>query len=153
MSVSWLRPVCGGFHNLIRFNCAPFFASCRRYRVLTVICLDACWYAAYLTVKTWCLRHEAKKGAQLKRMRLWKPPHTGLSHDADVSFCFFCLMSWCLSWSSWCAAALKQLSSKIASFVCVRHTFTHMALSYLMIFLPFPYSEKRMKLLPLYNTR
>jgi hypothetical protein len=27
-----------------------------------------------------------KKGAQLKRMRVWKPPHTGLSHDADVSF-------------------------------------------------------------------
>jgi hypothetical protein len=41
-------------------------------------------------------------------MRLWKPPHTGLSHDADVSFCFFCLMSWCLSWRSWCAAALRQ---------------------------------------------
>jgi hypothetical protein len=40
-------------------------------------------------------------------MRSWKPPHTGLSHDADVSFCFFCLMSWCLSWRSWCAAALK----------------------------------------------
>jgi hypothetical protein len=37
-------------------------------------------------VKTRRLRHDAKKGAQLKRMRLWKPPHTGLSHDADVSF-------------------------------------------------------------------
>jgi hypothetical protein len=24
-SASWLRPVCGGFHNLISFNCAPFF--------------------------------------------------------------------------------------------------------------------------------
>jgi hypothetical protein len=35
-SASWLRPVCSGFHNLIRFNCAPFFASCRRHRVLTV---------------------------------------------------------------------------------------------------------------------
>jgi hypothetical protein len=34
-SASWLRPVCGGFHKLIRFNCAPFFAPCRRYRVLT----------------------------------------------------------------------------------------------------------------------
>jgi hypothetical protein len=33
-------------------------------------------------VKTRCLRHDAKKGAQLKRMRLWKPPHTDLSHDA-----------------------------------------------------------------------
>jgi hypothetical protein len=33
---AWLlRPVCGGFHNLIRFNCAPFFAWCRRHRVLT----------------------------------------------------------------------------------------------------------------------
>jgi hypothetical protein len=41
-------------------------------------------------------------------MRLWKPPHTGLSHDADVSFSLFCLMSWCLSWRSWCAAALKE---------------------------------------------
>jgi hypothetical protein len=48
-SASWLRPVCGSFHNLIRFNCAPFFASCRRYRVLTVTCLDACRCAAYLT--------------------------------------------------------------------------------------------------------
>jgi hypothetical protein len=38
-------------------------------------------------------------------MRLWKPSHTGLSHDADVSFC---LMSWCLSWRSWCAAALTH---------------------------------------------
>jgi hypothetical protein len=34
-SASWLRPVCGGFHTLIRFNFAPFFASCRRHRVLT----------------------------------------------------------------------------------------------------------------------
>jgi hypothetical protein len=25
-SASWLRPVCGGFHNLIRFNCDPFFS-------------------------------------------------------------------------------------------------------------------------------
>jgi hypothetical protein len=44
-----------------------------------------------------------RKGAQLKRRRLWKPSHTGLIHDADVSFC---LVSWCLSWRSWCAAAL-----------------------------------------------
>jgi hypothetical protein len=28
-------------------------------------------------------------------------------HDGDVSFCLFCLMSWCLSWRSWCAAALR----------------------------------------------
>jgi hypothetical protein len=49
-SASWLRPVCSGFHNLIRFNCAPFFASCRRHRVLTDTCLDACRCAAYLTV-------------------------------------------------------------------------------------------------------
>jgi hypothetical protein len=41
--------VCGGFHNLIRFNCAPFFASCCRHRVLTVTCLDACRCATYLT--------------------------------------------------------------------------------------------------------
>jgi hypothetical protein len=47
-SASWLRPVCGGFHNLIRFNCALFFASWRRHRVLTVTCLDACRCAAYL---------------------------------------------------------------------------------------------------------
>jgi hypothetical protein len=49
MSASWLRPVCSGFHNLIRFSCAPFFASCRRHRVLAVTCLDACRCAAYLT--------------------------------------------------------------------------------------------------------
>jgi hypothetical protein len=49
-SALWLRPVCGGFHNLIRFNCAPFFVSCRRHRVLTVTCLDACRYAAYLVL-------------------------------------------------------------------------------------------------------
>jgi hypothetical protein len=48
-SASWLRPVYGGFHNLIRFNCAPFFASCRRHRVLAVTCLDACRCVAYLT--------------------------------------------------------------------------------------------------------
>jgi hypothetical protein len=61
----------------------------------------------HVTVKTRCLRHETKKWAQLKRMRLWKPLHIGLSHDADVSFGLFCLMSWCLSWRSWCAAALS----------------------------------------------
>jgi hypothetical protein len=32
---------------------------------------------------------------------------SGLNHDADVSFCLFCLMSWCLFWHSWCAAALR----------------------------------------------
>jgi hypothetical protein len=48
-SASWLRPVCGGFHNLFRFNCAPFIASRRRHRVLTVTYLDACRCAAYLT--------------------------------------------------------------------------------------------------------
>jgi hypothetical protein len=47
-SASWLRPVCDGFHNLIRFNCAPFFASCRRHCVLTVTCLDSRRCAAYL---------------------------------------------------------------------------------------------------------
>jgi hypothetical protein len=41
-SASWLRPVCGGFHNLIRFNCDPFFASCRRES-----CLDC-----YMS---WCM--------------------------------------------------------------------------------------------------
>jgi hypothetical protein len=50
-SASWHRPVCGGFHTLIRFNCAPFFVLCRRHRVLTVTCLDACRYADYL--KQW----------------------------------------------------------------------------------------------------
>jgi hypothetical protein len=47
-SALWFRPVCGGFHNFIRFNCAPFFASWRRHRVLTVTCLDACRFAAYI---------------------------------------------------------------------------------------------------------
>jgi hypothetical protein len=51
-SASWLRTVCGGFHNLIRFNCVPFFASCHRHRVLTVTYLDACRCAEYL-------RHES----------------------------------------------------------------------------------------------
>jgi hypothetical protein len=51
-SASWLKPVCCGFHNLIRFNCAPFFASCRRHRVLIVTCLDACQCAAYLRLTT-----------------------------------------------------------------------------------------------------
>jgi hypothetical protein len=55
-SASWLRPVCGGFHNLIRFNCAPFFASYRRHRVLTVTCLDACRCAAYLRPHGYCDR-------------------------------------------------------------------------------------------------
>jgi hypothetical protein len=54
-TASWLRPVCGGFHNLIRFNCAPFLASCRRHRVLTVTCLDACRCTAYLTVVIECI--------------------------------------------------------------------------------------------------
>jgi hypothetical protein len=40
------------FHDLIHFNCAPFFASCRRHRVLTVTCLNACRCAAYLTART-----------------------------------------------------------------------------------------------------
>jgi hypothetical protein len=53
-SALWLRPMCGGFYNLIRFNCAPFFASCRRHRVLTVTCLDACQCAAYLTCLDAC---------------------------------------------------------------------------------------------------
>jgi hypothetical protein len=47
-SASWLRPVCGCFHNLIRFNCVPFFASCRRHHVLTATCLDAFRCAAYV---------------------------------------------------------------------------------------------------------
>jgi hypothetical protein len=51
-SALWLRPVCGCFHNLIPFNCAPFFASCRRYRVLIVTCLDACRCAAYLSFRS-----------------------------------------------------------------------------------------------------
>jgi hypothetical protein len=49
-SASWLRLGYGGFHNLVRFNCAPFFASCRRHRVLTVTYLDAFRCAAYLRV-------------------------------------------------------------------------------------------------------
>jgi hypothetical protein len=46
-------------------------------------------------------------------MRLWKPPHTDLNHNSDVSFCLFCLMSWCLSWRSWCAAALNPLVTTV----------------------------------------
>jgi hypothetical protein len=48
-SASWLRPVCSGFYNLVRFNCAPFFASCRRHLVLTVTCRDACRCAVYVS--------------------------------------------------------------------------------------------------------
>jgi hypothetical protein len=59
-----LRPVCGGFHNLIRFNCAPFFASCRRHRVLTVTCLDACRCSAYL-------RFEVLTAAIVKSYIIW----------------------------------------------------------------------------------
>jgi hypothetical protein len=51
-SASWLRPVCGGCHNLICLNCAPLFASCRRHRVLTVTCFDPCRCAAYLRLTT-----------------------------------------------------------------------------------------------------
>jgi hypothetical protein len=62
-------------------------------------------------VKTWCLRHEAEKGEQLKRMRLWNLPQTGLSHDADEprmkQDCVFCPVSWC----SWYAAALRMTVS------------------------------------------
>jgi hypothetical protein len=72
----------------------------------------------HVTVKTRCLRHDAKKGAQLKRMRLWKLPHTSLSHDAVVRFCLFFLMSWCLSWRSWCAAALKQCKGICSRLFC-----------------------------------
>jgi hypothetical protein len=42
---TWLRPVCGGFQDFVNFNCAPFFAPCRRHCVLIV----ACRYAAFLT--------------------------------------------------------------------------------------------------------
>jgi hypothetical protein len=59
-SASWLKPVCSGFHNLIRFNCAHFFASCRRHRVLTVTCLDACRCAAYLRPRGHYDRQAAK---------------------------------------------------------------------------------------------
>jgi hypothetical protein len=48
--MSWLRPVCGGFHNFIRFNCTPFFASCRRHGILTVTCLDLCRCAAVFII-------------------------------------------------------------------------------------------------------
>jgi hypothetical protein len=51
-SASWFRLVCGGFHNLIPFNCAPFFASCHRHNVLTLTCLDAYRCAAYLRLRT-----------------------------------------------------------------------------------------------------
>jgi hypothetical protein len=59
-SASWLRRVCGGVHNLIRFNCAPFFASCRTHRVFTVTCLDACRCAAYLRLRDQCDRQMEK---------------------------------------------------------------------------------------------
>jgi hypothetical protein len=49
-----------------------------------------------------------KERSTIETNEIIKPPHTGLSHDADVSFCLFCIMSWCLSWRSWCAAAPKE---------------------------------------------
>jgi hypothetical protein len=48
-------------------------------------------------------------------MKLWKPSHTGLSHDSDVSSCLFCLMFWCLSWRSWCHI-------RICFYVCVKQS-------------------------------
>jgi hypothetical protein len=71
-SSSWLRPVCGDFHNLIRFNCAPFFASCRRHRVLTVTCLDgldACRCAAYII--PYCLKERQSRWKRQKQQRFW----------------------------------------------------------------------------------
>jgi hypothetical protein len=59
-SASWLRSVCGGFHNLFRFNCAP----CHRHGVLTVTCLDECRCAAYL-------RHELSSLA--RTLGSWVP--------------------------------------------------------------------------------
>jgi hypothetical protein len=70
-SASWLRPVCRSFHNLIRFNCSPFFASCRRHRVLTVTCLDACRCAAYLSVLPPHLRTETDPVSKMCSLDYW----------------------------------------------------------------------------------
>jgi hypothetical protein len=68
------------------------------YSYLQPIRVAAHRYASrHLTVKTRCLRHNEKKGAQLKRMRSWKPPHTGLSHYVSImsqTLCLDCYMSW-----------------------------------------------------------
>jgi hypothetical protein len=81
-SASWLRPVCGGFHNVIRFNCAPFFASCRRHRILTVTCLDACRCAAFLRVSTGNYGTKLSLFPHTMRMShviFWDAFHTALS--------------------------------------------------------------------------
>jgi hypothetical protein len=70
-SASWLRQVCGGFHNLIRFNCAPFFASCRRHCVLTVTCLDACRCAVYLKHELSSLARTLGSWVRIK-LKAWK---------------------------------------------------------------------------------
>jgi hypothetical protein len=84
-SASWLRPVCGGSHNLIRLNCAPFFASCRRHRVLTVTCLDAFRCAAYLRAAAHQLRQDKHQDMRQKRHKLtsasWLRPVCGGFHN------------------------------------------------------------------------
>jgi hypothetical protein len=59
----------------------------------------------------------SKERSTAETIEIMKPPHTGLNHDADISFMLtnhewsnFYLMSWCLSWRSRCAAALWLLS-------------------------------------------
>jgi hypothetical protein len=79
-SASWLRPVCGGFHNLTRFNCAPFFASCRRHRVLTATCLDACRCAAYL-------RGAERIVLKLLVLKMWFTWWDWIAEQGQVSRC------------------------------------------------------------------
>jgi hypothetical protein len=80
MSASWLKPGCYGFHNVIRFSCAPIVASWRIHRVLTVTCLDACWCAAYL-------RHELSSLTRKPGSRV-RIPHKAWMFG--MCMCLFC---------------------------------------------------------------
>jgi hypothetical protein len=83
-SASWLRPVCGSLHNLIRFSCAPFFASCRRRRVLTVTCLDVCRCAAYLTFRLARWRQCVLSKRRAGPIRTTLPYNSDLFRNQDI---------------------------------------------------------------------
>jgi hypothetical protein len=112
MLTSLLRPVCGGFHTLIRFNCAPFFASCRRHRVLTVTCIDACLCAAYLTELLMCLQVEFQF-MQVAEATNWLKEFWG---SLPTNFPIFCR-----DWNWLCAAV--QTRDIWDSTVCSRSLF------------------------------
>jgi hypothetical protein len=76
-SASWLRPVCSGFYNLICFNCAHFFASYRRHRVLLLHVLthagvrptlENCWGSAVVSCCSEKLVTEAGDSSETQRM-------------------------------------------------------------------------------------